>query len=167
MSRERLHLPPFPEFGFLKQAYQRKGRLGAKPRHRLGETLNPAVYFLSETRWMWQKQGFRSPLRPLIFYARERLSSGGKNDWCTSMRIYARAPKPIQKANHYSVVTPGQGRKKGDGRVPGICWPDLVRSGFKERFDIKWRAIEKDVPDWTQVSTPTCTHGQTHRHTHT
>lgn len=109
MSREGLRLPPFCDFGFPKQKYQRKGGLGSKPRHRLGDNLNPGVYLLSETRWMWQKKerGFRSPLRTLTFYARERLSSVGKNDWCASMRICACSPTPIQKSNHYSGCNPG------------------------------------------------------------
>lgn len=50
MSREGLRLPPSCDFGFLKQTYQRKGGLGSKPRHRLGDNLNPGVYLLSETR---------------------------------------------------------------------------------------------------------------------
>lgn len=60
-----------------------------------------------------------------------------------------------------AAVTLEQRRKRGDKRMPGVCWPDLLRSGFNERFDIKQRAIEKDGPDWPRVSKPMCTHGQT------
>lgn len=66
--------------------------------------------------------------------------------------------KPITTAS----VTPGEGRKRRDGWTPVVCWPDLLRSGFNERFAIKQREIEKDGPDWPRVSKPTWTHGQTH-----
>lgn len=150
MSREGLRLPPFCDFGFLKQAYQRKGGLGSKPRHRLGDNLNPSVYFLSETRWMWQKKGGDSGVLygPWFFTLgrgwAQWVKMTGVQAWESALAPGHLYKKPITTAS----LTPGEGRKRGDGGTPVVCWPDLLRSGFNERFAIKQRAIEKDGPDW-------------------
>lgn len=168
MSREGLCLPPFSEFGFLKQAYQRKGRLGSKPRHRLGDTQSCCLFPF------WNKMNvakgggvFRSPLRTLIFYARERLSSVGKNDWCASMRICACSPKPIQKANHYSVCNP---RAREEERRWKSAWGLLTRSG---EIWVQWEIDYKVESNWERHSRLTAglhTHvypwADTHAHTH-